>query len=95
MARRLSGIKRVTIVISSVFKAWKKFCKEDLPSKLPTQLKEALNCDPQLCELVKEVQTLTLTAGADNTLNKAKKCYANHLKKIKSKALRQYQEHWV
>jgi hypothetical protein len=40
-------------------------------------------------------RTLTRTAGGDKALNKAKQRYTNHLKKMKSKALRQYQEHWV
>jgi hypothetical protein len=71
------------------FQSLEKFYEEGLPGKLPTHLEEALNRDPLLCELEKEVRTLT--AGADNALNKAKQRYANHLKKTKSKALRQYQ----
>ena len=77
------------------FQGLERFHEEGLPGKLPTLLQEALNRDPQLCELEKEVQTLTRTAGADNALNKAKQRYANRLKKMKSKALLQYQEHWI
>lgn len=77
------------------FQSLEGFHEEGLPGKLPTHLEEALHCDAQLCELETEVQTLTRTAAAENALNKAKQRHANHLKKMKSKALRQYQEHWV
>lgn len=77
------------------FQSLEKFHEEGLPGKLPAHLEEALNRDPQLYELEREVQTLTRTAGDDNTLSKARQRYANHLKKMKFTALRQYQEHWV
>ena len=72
-----------------------KFHEEGLPDKLPSHLEEDIYRDLQLRELEKEVQTLARTGGGDKALNKAKQRYANLLKKLKNKALRQYQEHWV
>ena len=77
------------------FQSLEKFYEEGLPDKLPTHLEEALQRDSKLCELKEEVQTLTRATSSDNALKKAKHCCINHLKKLKSRALRQYQEHWI
>ena len=77
------------------FQSLEKFHEEGLPDKLPTHLEEGLHRDSELCELKEVVQTLTRAVGGDDALNKAKQRYTNHLKKLKSRALRQYQEHWV
>ena len=77
------------------FQSLEKFHEDGLPDRLPTHLEEALQRDLQLCELREAVQSLTQTAGGHNALSKAKRQYTNHLKKLKSNAIRQYQEHWV
>jgi len=72
-----------------------KFHEDGLPDKLPAHLEEDIHRDPELCKLEKEVHTLARSGGRDKALSKAKQRYVNHLKKVKAKALRQYQEHWI
>ena len=80
MARLSSGTKKAITVT---------------PDKLPSHLEEPINRHPDLCELEKKIQTLTCSRLDDHALRKTRQHHANHLKKLKLNALRQYQAHWV
>ncbi|MCJ1474750.1 hypothetical protein MMC13_003410 [Lambiella insularis] len=77
------------------FQSLEKFHEEGLPDKLPSHLEEDINRDPDLSEFEKKIQTLASSRLDDPALRKARQHHANHLKKLKLNALRQYQTHWV
>jgi hypothetical protein len=77
------------------FQGLEKFHEEGLPDRLPMHLEEALQRNPQLCEMKAEIQALTQAVGGNDAVSKAKRQYTNHPKKLKPKALYQHQEHWV
>jgi len=51
-----------------------------------------LKCDPQLCQLEKDVQKLMRTVGDNQAFSTAKRRVTNYHKKLKLDALRQYQD---
>jgi hypothetical protein len=51
--------------------------------KLPAHLEEALNRDPRLCELQREVQALTRKERAGSALNEAKHHLASYHKTLR------------
>lgn len=77
------------------FQSLEKFREAGLPARLPSHLDEALTRDPKLCQIKSEIEALTEQKADIDILNKAKKRHAAHLKMVKTKALRQYQQHWV
>ncbi|KAK5214675.1 hypothetical protein LTR47_012112, partial [Exophiala xenobiotica] len=72
-----------------------KFHEEGLPDKLPSHIADDIYRDPELRDLEKEMQTLAQTGGGSKARSQHKQRYANRLKKLKNKALRQYQEQWT
>ncbi|KAK5214871.1 hypothetical protein LTR96_011715 [Exophiala xenobiotica] len=77
------------------FQSMERFHEEGLPDKLPSHIADDIYRDPELRDLEKEMQTLAQTGGGSKARSQHKQRYANRLKKLKNKALRQYQEQWT
>lgn len=81
--------------VTEYFQSLERFREPGLPAKLPTAEREALERDPELCQLAKGVRICQASKSTDTALREAQIALRRYRSKLETTSLKEYQQKWI